>query len=76
MIYDLFGDGRTALKFAANRYWPGIGIGLIGSINPVQIGATDTRTWADRNGDLIPQLDELGPRPASTWARPIGSIRT
>ena len=61
MIYDLFGDGRTALKFAANRYWPGIGIGLIGSINPVQIGVTDTRSWTDRNRDLIPQLDELGP---------------
>jgi len=61
LIYDLFGDGRTALKFAANRYWPGVGIGLIGSINPVRIGAADTRTWTDRNRDLIPQLDELGP---------------
>ena len=59
MIYDLFGDGSTALKFAANRYWPGIGIGLISSVNPVR-AANDTRSWVDRNADLIPQLDELG----------------
>jgi hypothetical protein len=60
MIYDLFGDGSTALKFSANRYWPSIGTGLIDSVNPVQ-QVNDTRTWTDRNGDLIPQLSELGP---------------
>ena len=29
-------------------------------MNPVTIGF-ETRPWSDRNGDLTPQLDELGP---------------
>jgi hypothetical protein len=59
MIYDVYGDGRLALKFAANRYWPAIGTGLVGNVNPVRL-VNDTRPWDDRNRDLIPQLDELG----------------
>ena len=60
LVYDLRGDGRTAIKVGANRYWPAIGTGLPGNINPIRL-ANDTRSWADRNGDLIPQLPELGP---------------
>jgi hypothetical protein len=60
MVYDLAGDGRTALKVSLNRYWPGIGTGLPGNVNPIR-QSNDTRSWTDRNGDLIPQLDELGP---------------
>jgi hypothetical protein len=60
MIYDVTGDGRTALKFSANRYWPAIGVGLPGNVNPNRL-TNDTRLWSDRNNDLIPQLDELGP---------------
>jgi hypothetical protein len=60
VVYDLFGDGNTALKFSANRYWAAIGTGLIGNVNPIRL-SNDTRSWTDRNGDLIPQLDELGP---------------
>ncbi|MGE3513408.1 MAG: TonB-dependent receptor, partial [Vicinamibacterales bacterium] len=59
-IYDLFGDGRTAIKFGANRYMVGIGSGTIDLVNPIRV-TSDTRPWADRNGDLIPQLTELGP---------------
>jgi hypothetical protein len=59
-IYDLFGNGRTALKFAANRYLPGLEAGFVNRINPIRL-TSDTRTWTDRNGDLFPQLDELGP---------------
>jgi hypothetical protein len=58
-IYDLFGDGRTALKFTANRYLV-TQMGLSGSVNPIRV-ASDTRPWTDSNGDLIPQLNELGP---------------
>jgi hypothetical protein len=58
-IYDMFGNGRTALKFTANRYLI-TQMGLSGSVNPIRL-ASDTRPWTDANGDQIPQLDELGP---------------
>jgi len=60
VIYDIFGDGRSAIKAGANRYNVGIGTGTINLVNPIRV-TTDTRSWADRNNDLIPQLNELGP---------------
>jgi hypothetical protein len=73
MIYDLLGDGSTALKFAANRYVVPVGVQVVGRVNPVR-DTSDNRQWlpqsrcgeaatlgCDRNGDLIPQLNELGP---------------
>ena len=60
VIYDVRGDGRTALKFGANRYNVGVGVGFIDVVNPVRV-ASDTRKWTDSNNDLIPQLSELGP---------------
>ena len=73
MVYDVKGDGRTALKFAANRYDQPIQMEFVGRLNPV--GSTsDQRQWlpqsqcnnagvlgCDRNGDLLPQINELGP---------------
>jgi hypothetical protein len=58
-IYDVFGDGRTAIKFGVNRYMIGIGSGTIDVVNPIRT-TFDTRSWTDRNNDGIPQLDELG----------------
>jgi len=73
VVYDLKGDGRTAIKFGANRYHQPIGIQIVNRLNPVS-AASDTRTWLDQskcasvnnigcdiNGDLIPQPNELGP---------------
>jgi hypothetical protein len=68
VIYDLKGDGRTAIKFAASRYDQPINISINQRLNPV--GTTnDSRPWTactagktsacDLNGDLIPQLNEL-----------------
>ncbi len=59
-VYDVFGDGKTAVKFTANRYHLSIGGGFIDRLNPVTL-QSETRPWTDRNNDLIPQLDELGP---------------
>jgi len=59
-IYDMFGTGRTALKFSANRYLERMTSSYPGRINPIST-SSDTRSWTDRNGDRIPQLDELGP---------------
>ncbi len=74
-VYDLFGDGRTAIKFAANRYNQPISISFVERLNPVTT-VSDTRQWlpqsrcndagvvgCDRNGDLIVQASELGPSP-------------
>jgi hypothetical protein len=67
LVYDLAGDGRTALKFAANRYNQPINISIIQRLNPVAT-VSDQRTWTDRNNDRIPQLDELGPAPGYVFA--------
>jgi hypothetical protein len=58
-IYDLRGDGKTTLKFTANRYNLGIGGGYVDLLNPVTL-QSDTRMWRDANLDQIPQLSELG----------------
>jgi hypothetical protein len=84
LVYDVMGDGKTALKFGANRYDQPISVSFIERLNPLAGGAaagavttvTDQRQWlpqsrcndpgvvgCDRNGDLIPQLSELGPSP-------------
>jgi hypothetical protein len=73
VVYDLLGDGSTALKFAANRYVVPVGVQVVGRVNPVR-DTSDTRQWlpqsrcseaatlgCDRNGDLVPQFSELGP---------------
>lgn len=59
-IYDVRGDGRTAVKFSANRYRVQMGTSLVSQVSPLRV-ANDTRSWSDRNGDLLPQVDELGP---------------
>jgi hypothetical protein len=59
-VYDLFGDGRMAIKFAGNRYFLTTGVGYTALVNPLRL-TNDTRTWTDRNGDSIPQFSELGP---------------
>ena len=67
LVYDLMGDGRTAIKFAANRYNQPVNISIIERLNPVAT-VSDQRTWNDRNTDRIPQLDELGPAPGYVFA--------
>ena len=69
-VYDLTGDGRTALKFAANRYITPVGKSVIERVNPINL-VNDTRRWTacgpgqtsacDLNGDRLPQINELGP---------------
>jgi len=77
-VYDLFGDGRTALKFSASRYDQPITLQNVLRLNP--LGATnDTRAWTvcaagqtsgcDLNGDLVPQLNELGTSTGFTFGQ-------
>ncbi|MGE3513195.1 MAG: hypothetical protein AB7N65_30410, partial [Vicinamibacterales bacterium] len=60
LIFDLFGDGKTALKASANRYYLTNGVAHTSRVNPMRL-TNDTRAWVDANRDEIPQLSELGP---------------
>lgn len=59
-IYDVMGDGRTAIKLTVNRYNQPVGNDWLQIVNPVRL-TNDTRSWNDANGDRAPQLTELGP---------------
>jgi hypothetical protein len=60
--YDLFGNGRTALKVSAGRYLEApLLISFTRVANPASAISTNaTRTWTDANGDFLPQPNELG----------------
>jgi hypothetical protein len=70
--YDVFGNGKTAIKGSIARYVNGVGLAA-GSItdnnNPeTTVGLTDTRPWRDLDGNGLPfdaagnlQLNELSP---------------
>jgi hypothetical protein len=58
--YDLFGNGKTALKFNFGKYVTSFSSNLADEYNPMG-GGTDTRTWRDLNSDDIAQENELGP---------------
>lgn len=60
--YDLFGNGKTAVKGSIGRYVIGSGTDIPGAVNPAAAIVTSaTRIWNDANGDYVPQPDELGP---------------
>jgi hypothetical protein len=61
VAYDLFGDGRTALKASFSRYVAGEAAGFARRNSPVHTTVNNAiRTWSD-NGDFIPTEDEFGP---------------
>jgi Carboxypeptidase regulatory-like domain len=68
--FDLFGNGKTALKASVARYVAGVGLAansITDNANPeTTIGITDTRAWRDLDGNGSPfdtaghmQLNEL-----------------
>ena len=48
--YDVFGDGRTAVKGNAGKYVAAQAAGFAQTFNGMN-GATNTRTWTDLNHD-------------------------
>ena len=70
LAYDLFGNGKTALKVSVARYVNGVGLAAGSTTdnnNPeTTVGVSDTRAWKDADGNGLPfdangnlQLNEL-----------------
>ncbi len=58
LAYDIFGNGRTALKWSTGRYVNALGTILAQTRNPLESIIRNTnRSWDDHNGDLIPDCD-------------------
>jgi hypothetical protein len=60
VAWDVFGNGKTAVKASLSRYLKQEIAGFAGAVNPIA-AATDTRGWTDANSDRKPQVTELGP---------------
>jgi hypothetical protein len=58
MAYDLFGNGRTALKASASRGVQQESIAFARANNPANTVSTSTsRVWTDSNGNFIPDCE-------------------
>jgi hypothetical protein len=56
--YDIFGDGRTALKASIGRYVIGESYTIARAVNPVQSTVNQvTRTWSSPSGTFNPFVD-------------------
>ena len=64
VTYDLFGNGRTALKATLGKYLEStVTASNYGIGNPTSRIATNVfRTWTDRNGNWIPDCDLSNPQ--------------
>jgi hypothetical protein len=60
LSYDVFGNGRTALKFAANKYLLGQTLNALGGAdtNPVNAAVNSaSRSWNDGNRNYVPDCN-------------------
>jgi hypothetical protein len=61
VVYDLFGNGKTALKATVSRYVVPSTVATARLLNPFNTTVNNTtRPWTDSNLDGIPQASELG----------------
>ena len=57
VAYDLFGDGRTAIKGSFGRYLGGVGNDIATANNPeIAIARSTNRSWTD-TGNFVPDCD-------------------
>jgi hypothetical protein len=58
VAYDLFGNGRTALKATLARYVQGESYGIARAVNPLEsMVSSTTRAWSDSNSNYTPDCD-------------------
>lgn len=83
--WDLFGNGRTAVKASLARYVAGQTVAVADAANPVTaLSLTDTRPWSDLDRNGLPydnagniQFNELSPSIATpTFGRNVSTTRT
>jgi len=62
VVYDLFGDGRTALKAGINRYVQAATVGVATLFAPAIASVNSTtRSWTDSNRNFLPDCDLKSP---------------
>jgi hypothetical protein len=59
VVFDVQGDGKTAVKAAVGRYYGALSTGTVNNTNP-NFDFSETYRWNDLNGDLRFQESELG----------------
>ena len=74
LAYDLFGDGRTAVKASLSRYVGKMGTFMTQLNNPINTSVNSaTRAWNDGNGNYVPDCD-LGNFDANGECGKIGNV--
>jgi hypothetical protein len=81
IAWDVFGNGRTAVKASAARYVAGQQIAAANDNNPVTaLGLTDTRRWTDRDGNGLPfdaagnlQFNELAASTSTSFGQNVNT---
>ena len=54
VVYDVFGNAKTALKFSVNKYELSATNGVAAALNPMRLQSASV-TWRDLNGDDVVQ---------------------
>ena len=83
--YDLFGNGRTAIKGNISRYMELQAVGVTELVNPMIApgGTTTDRSWSDANRNFFPDCEltnpllngECGPNTNANFGRAIVTTR-
>jgi hypothetical protein len=60
VVYDVFGNGKTAIKGSLNKYMVGESVAFTERYNPMVL-AGDRRTWDDVNHNDVAENSEIGP---------------
>jgi hypothetical protein len=85
VVYDLFGNGKTAVRFGFNKFMTNVTVGLAELYNPTGL-QTFNLPWTDLNGDDIAQGERgctyqtagceinFGPLPSSFGIRALSTF--